>query len=264
MKLLSELSPAETLLIIEKGKSKLSHLAQYTFLDLCSQQILKINGNSAKMSSGKKTLKNTTISIGKKFGKTKPKQHEIPFLSIFAKTRDLKLAFTSLIKLSYKRMNGDFKFRKTVISNEKTKLLFKESILFNLFNSTPLNTLGLEVRDQIQDYLKEADAYLIQNGEKDEKRLNEILMTLQGNIVFLKNFKPELIEEFNLEKITSNGTSFEYYHDLTWWSVNDDYHDFNDYDNDWHDFDSGFDSSFDSGCSSCSGCGGCGGCGGCS
>lgn len=271
MKILSQITPAETMLIKDCTSVQLKDLMKFTFMDLLLKKVIEIKEINKKPHPRDKYIRTYTyVILGKNFNKYKPKKHELIYLSPFIKSPSIQILFKNFIKMAYDTSNGSWNFKKSIRSNREVTLYFKQSFLLNLFRLNKLTDTGKKLRNEISNYLNEIDKnidYLLHN---DKKKGLELLLKIGGNIFLLKKLDFQLLktidkELLNQQKVLHSDT---YNSDSYWWLYIDFFEDdymfdsyFDSFDGTLDLFESEFDtsgfSSCDSGCSSCGGCGGC-------
>ncbi|PCJ62699.1 MAG: hypothetical protein COA58_16855 [Bacteroidetes bacterium] len=276
---LTYLSPAETLLILDPAKSKAEELAKHTFLDLVLRKVLAVELQDASQENPKKTKKlKKIVSIGTNFKIYTPAKHEGLFLSPFAKDTDLKISLRNLIKIAFERIKSTDEYKLKYVYNRRISKYFSANLIQLLIGTKRINTKGLELQKRISDYLSSMDKEL-KSSKKNVDRLEEKLLSLNSNILLLKNIDNSVFKV--LSEIDKKKTEIQNRDDLAWfdygllymWGPHSTSSNFNvmaattntfsDSIDSLDTFDSsGIDSTGVSGDGGCSGCGGCGGCGG--
>ncbi|WP_452599038.1 hypothetical protein [Pontimicrobium sp. MEBiC01747] len=275
MKILSQITPAQTKLIIDNNSVALKNLMKLTFMDLVLKKVLKIKEVEQKAHSrDKHTRAYTYIIPGKNFNSYKPKVFESVFLSPFYKSPEIQIQFKTYIKLIYDNSKGRWNYKKTVKNTSEIKPYFKSTFFINLFKQIKLTPEGHKLNTALKDYLYKIDSEIINLLENNKKKALELLENIGGNIFLLKNLDFEMLKKLDKELSNQqkhyNSDAYDYNdNDDGFWLFFGAFDDNYMYDSYFNDFDSTIDSydsdssgcaSFDSGCSSCSGCGGCGGC----
>lgn len=271
MKILSQITPAETMLIKDCSSVELKNLMKFTFMDLLLKKVIEIKEINKKSHTRDSYVRTYTYVIsGKNFNKYTPKKHELIYLSPFIKSPSIQILFNNFIKMAYDTANGSWNYKKATRSNREINPYFKESLLLNLFRINKLTDNGYKIKNEISNYLNEIDKSIDHLLHKDKKKGLELLLSIGGNIFLLKNLDFKLLKTIDKEllqqqKILHNDT---YDSGSDWWLYMDFFEDdymfdsyFDTFDDTLDSFDSEFDasgcSSYDSGCSSCGGCGGC-------
>jgi hypothetical protein len=279
MKILSQIAPAQTKLIVDYNSVALKDLMKLTFMDLILKKVLQIKEVEQKAHPNDKYVREYTYIIpGKNFENYKPRVFESIFLSPFTKSPEIQIQFKMFIKLMYDNSKGSWNYKKTVKNTSEIETNFRSTFFVNLFRQLKLTQNGNKLKTELENYLISIDSEIANLLENDKKKALELLENIGGHIFLLKNIDFEMLKKVDKElsnqqkHYNSSTNDNAYYEDDDWLffsAFNDDYM----YDSYFNDFDSTIDSydsdtsgcsSSDSGCSSCSGCGGCGGCGGCS
>ena len=273
MKLLSNITPAETLLIKDNGSSDLKSLMKFTFMDLLLKKVIEVKEISSRPHPRDRERKYTYVVSGKNLTKYAPKKHELIFINSFLKSPSLQVLFKNYVSMIYGSANGKSSYKKLIKSNKEIDGYFNQSILLNLFSINKLTNKGVITQKELKAYLIEIDNNINHLLTEDKEKGLELLLQIKGNIFLLKNLHFELLKKIDKELLkqhkNQNGDSYDSYSD--WWIYIDFYEEsdhfdthFNDFDNTLNSFESdfdSFDSSDSSGWSSCdSGCSGCGGC----
>ena len=82
MKILSKITPAETMLIKDSSSVELKNLMKYTFMDLLLKKVIEIKEVNKKSHPRDKYIRTYTYVVsGKNFSKYKPKKHELIYLN---------------------------------------------------------------------------------------------------------------------------------------------------------------------------------------
>ncbi|MFT5338075.1 MAG: hypothetical protein ACI9YL_002091 [Luteibaculaceae bacterium] len=276
MKLLSKLSPAETMLLIDSA-CPLKDMMKFTFMDLLLKRIieLKVEKKSGttldKYARKIEVIKTYKYAIpGANFKEYRPNKHEVIFLSPFQESPSLKILFKHLVKMAYENAGGKKAFKKTVQKSEILQDLLTINFFQGIFGGMSLTKTGVRTKNEIHQYLKPIDENiptLIQ-----ENKVHEILLKIGGNIFLLNNMDFALLRKVNKQLLRVQKSPFPkskerldkslyYFPDFDEAYLFDTF--FDDFDNTLNSFDTNFDAadcsscSGDSGCSSCSSCGGC-------
>ena len=269
MTLFSELTPAETMLIIDSDTASLKNLMKHTLMDLVLKKIITIKDELKKAHPRDRNVrKYTYILAGQNLSAYKPKKHELSFLGPFLKRSNYKILFPSYIKLVYQSVNRDSLYKKLIRSNPTSLPYFKTNVFYNILGWSKLSPKGYKTKADMLSFLKPIDQNLDHIFNHQPEKALEILLQIGGNIFLLKNFKFGLLNKIDQELIkhqktiskgidTSFDNSWAYIEFFEYDSLFDGY--FDSFESTFDAYDSSC-SSHDSGCSSCSGCGGCGGC----
>lgn len=275
MNILSQLKPAETLVLIEGKKVTLKNLMKYTFMDLVLKQVLvvKESVNTYKSGRGYREVRSKYVIKGKNFDNYKYTSYENIYLSVFHKSPELKAVLTKLIKVAYEAVSSEKEYRKSIINTSPIKNQFKSNFFQQLIGSFSLTPEGQASKQEVQNRLQEIDSQIADLLKFQPQKALELLVEIGGNIFLLKNLDFELLRKIDatlLQSLNVDNHYDSYSNDSGWWYYLDFSDDtwldstFDSWDSTFDSFESSYDaagcSSHDSGCSSCSGCGGCGGC----
>ena len=269
MKLLSTLSPAETMLLMRPTCS-LKDIMRITFLDLLLKGAIDIKVDTKNIQYTKSSTITKAFNFvikGAKLNSYNTKEHEQIFLSPYHKSPSIEILFKHFVVMSYENARGKKAFKKKVMN---TNLSPYVSINFfqKIFGGFSLTEKGKKSRNDILKHLKYIDENIQHLLEVDKNKALDLLFELGGNVLLLKNYNVSLLKDINkqlLQEYKSTYTSpFSNGGDTWCYFYNE--NSFNPYLEDFDNISTSFDSDFDgAGCSSgdggCSSCGGCGGCG---
>lgn len=283
MKELTYLTPAETLLILDPVKSKVEDLAKLTFLDLVLRNVLSIEFEETSENSIQKSKNlRKSVSVGMNFHNYKAAKHEGIFLRPFMKDPTLRISLRNLIKIAFEKIKSTDEYKLKYVYNIRISKCFSANLLQTLIGTKSINRRGLELQKRISEHLHVLDIGL-KSSKKNIDRLEERLLSLNGNILLLKNidnsvFKVLKESDKRNREIQSNDHPSWYDYGLMYmWGPHARSNNFNviaatstAFSGSIESLDT-FDSggadatgvSGDSGCSGDGGCSGCGGCGGC-
>ncbi|WP_027421244.1 hypothetical protein [Crocinitomix catalasitica] len=276
MEILSKLSPAETMLLID-STCRYKDMLKFTFMDLLLKRVIEIKVENKKVLARDKYAKKVQVIKsynyvvkGRNFIKYKPKGHELVFLSPYQKSTSIKILFKHLIKVVYENSGSSKSFKSTVLNSINLKGLLKVNILQQLFGGISMTAKGNQTKVEILKYLKPIDQNINNLLKGDKKKALELLLSLGGNIFLLNNLDFALLKKIDKLLLDEQKSNYSESYDTTndWWYYFDFYDNNESFDFYFDDFDStinSFESDYDAaGCSSCNtGCSSCGGCGGC-
>ncbi|WP_046758838.1 hypothetical protein [Kordia jejudonensis] len=281
MKLLSRITPAETILIQQGSAAQLKDLLKFTFMDLLLKQVLKIVTENKQLHPRNEARLYTYVETGKNFEKYVPRHHEVIFLKPFTQEASIQILFKHFVKITYEASSGKRSYRESIKRSKELTSYFNDSFFISLFRFIKLTEAGKKAHQEITTYLREVNLQINDLLKNDQKKALEFLIAIGGNIFLLQNLDFDLLKKIDkvlIEQQRSIYTSVDSYGD-DWYLYGDFYDDNCLFDCEFEDhesfdslfsdtmdsFDSEFDasscSSWDSGCDSgCSSCGGCGGC----
>lgn len=260
MKNLSDLTPAETLLLTEGKRVPLKDLLKVTMMDLLLKQILKTievpNGANETTS-----FSNTYVVAGNNFSYEKAAAHEKVFLAPFHKDRKAEILFNNLVKVGYQKAGSEKGYNKLVRNSVGLAGCFASGFS-SLFNPYELSDYGQRTARELKSQLDQLSNTLPDLMENNPDKALEVLKHIKGNIFLVKgiDFKrmAEIENAVMAEVYSVQSSSNSTFGDpMTWLAL----------DMSSRNFDSscsGCSSSVDysdggSGCSGDSGCSGCGG-----
>jgi hypothetical protein len=256
---LGDLTPAETLLLIESSGASQKDLLKYTLMDLLLKGVLKTEKKKFQASPHDPIIQIKYVSKGANFSMYNSMPHEKFFLSIFLTKNISRVLFRHLIKMGYENSISKSFLHKAIYSNSDISKFIKTGFIYSIFNRFGLSNEGKEVGKKLKNEIANLEKIFPKMISSDQRKALEILTVIKGNVFLLETLDFKLLRKIDktlLEEINAQNYSSDFgYVGCSSWS------DFNDYS---HSFDSSCGSG-DSGCSSSgcsSGCSGCGGCGG--
>lgn len=261
MKLLSTLTPAETLLLRKGDTVTLNELLKFTLMDLLLKQVLVMEDVVRQAHPNEPARQHKYVSAGIHFATYRAKVHEKVFLSPFKKSADLRILFRNLVKIGYENAESQRWYVKDLFGFTPMGPAFNRHF-WQLFNGKFSYTQqGLLWKAQIEDEIAALEADLPRKMREDRANTLAMLKGIGGNIFLLTGIDLELsrtIEQALHEHMTTTEPPFVAGGGC--WS------DFTTYDNHFDNSCGTDHSSGGSGCNSDgsgdSGCGGGCGCGG--
>jgi len=192
MELLTKLTPAETLLILQP-QSLLNELMMYTLTDLIMQERLALPGFDPKPVQGKPRLGYARVTIGKNFQKEPPKLHEMIFLFPFYKKPGKRIVLRHLVQMAMSAAKSDTHFKeKLLLDAEEMKPLFEKRFWQRIFGGIRLSPAGERVQQEIVKQFSTWDKVLPPIVRSDEAKAKKMVHHIKGNILLLKSFQFDL------------------------------------------------------------------------
>lgn len=199
MKHLSQLSPAECLLILNGSRVSMKELLKYTFLDLVLRRVLQVVEVEKPISlrEGSRTYK--YIKLGINFKTYYPRDHEQVFLMPFQKSDQNAILIRHFIKLGYNNIHSETHYKSILYSYPNLKRYFSRTIFQRLFGGSKSTAIRLETARQIQLEIKELEQklpFLLLNNNIEAA---EIMERIKGNVFLLKDTETSLHEHVERE-----------------------------------------------------------------
>lgn len=219
MKILSQLSPAETLMVTNPVHVSLKELMKVTIMDLLLKQALEIRKEERVSRSVSKIVRvYTYIYPGKNFKSYKPKPHEKIFLSPFNSNPNIKVILRQLIKMSYEKATTQNFYKGKILKNKSLKKFHFTLLPVYLFGQYDLNTKGKEIQKEVREYLQLIDDTIVELIKIDRKRAIEMLLKIGGNLFLLENLEYDLLRKLNWNFSEDEKQAFEDGIDRSeWW-----------------------------------------------
>ena len=257
MKYLSELTPAEILILIDDDVTH-QELLKITFIDLLFKNVLKTKDVTRKLPRRNEYRTYIYIEMGSKYDTYNSLNHERIFLSSFGKDYPIKILFKNLVKISYQKSKQLSLLKYDILKTPNLKNAFSRNFFQKLFYKYSFTEYGNELRGKINKEIRELNReFSSLNNIENQKALN-LIKVIGGSIFLLDNIDYSLLNQIDMS--LANEINYKESGDSSS-GCSSNFDDFS------SNFDSGCSSDSggggDSGCGSgCSGCGGCGGCGG--
>ena len=121
MKQLSNLTPAETLVIRNGELTPLKDLLKCTLMDLLLKQVLTIENIERQPSPRDPIRTYKYIAAGNNFSTYKPRLHEMVFISPFQKNSELRILFRNLVKVGYQNAKSERNYYSYLIQSDSLK-----------------------------------------------------------------------------------------------------------------------------------------------
>lgn len=264
MKHLAQLSPAETITVLQGPGTKISDLLKFTLMDLLLKKVLRIENVEYQSSLRDPVRQVKYISVGKGHSKYPVKTYENVFLGVFQKDLNARILFGNLIKIAYERIGSKHGYLSLFVTSMKLKEVFAKSFRNRIFGGFSYSEKGLIIKKEIEKEIAELEVTLPRIIASDKTKGLAILRSMGGNIFLLKGIDfviaKEIDEEFFRAISKQNSENSSCGTAVCWV----------DFDHYSRTFDSSCSAdsiteggcSGDSGCGGDSGCSGCGGCGG--
>ena len=255
MKHLSQLTPAETLIILKDKDTRLKEVLKVTLMDLLLKQVLKIEEVYKHTGGTNEQRLYEYVEIGKNFRFYNSLPHENVFLEIFQKNEDFRYLFRHVVKVGYENAKSYNYFHKLIRKSRNISDCFNENFIFNLIGFSFKSSKHEQLRRELQKEIDQLELDLPSIIQNDKEKALEILKEIKGNIFLISTIEFDLLKQIDqtisteMNRQTDNsfgcsGCSWIYFESYS------------------ESFDSSCSSdsgSSDGGCSGCSGCGGCGG-----
>lgn len=255
MEHLSQLTPAETLIILKDKDTRLKEVLKVTLMDLLLKQVLKIEEVYKHTGGTNEQRLYEYVETGKNFRFYNPLPHENVFLEIFQKNEDYRFLFRHVVKVGYENAKSYNYFHKLTRKSHNISDCFKENFISDLIGFSFKTSKHELLRRELQKEINQLEIQLPKITQNDREKALEILKEIKGNIFLLSTIEFDLLKqidqtistEMNRQSDNSFGCSG------CSWSY------FESYSESFDSSCSGDGGSSDGGCSGCSGCGGCGG-----
>lgn len=250
MKYLSELTPAETLILTKENVTH-QELLKITFIDLLFKQVLKTFEVERKPHIRQEVRVYKYVQIGQNFNNYNSLNHERLFLSTFDTDNTIEILFRNLVKIGYKKSRTLSDLKNDIIKTPALKKCFSQNVFQKIFYGYSLTKYGTELKRKVKEEIQNLGNELSSVNNIENQKAIELIKIIGANIFILINIDYQLLQqidkdlgiEINNNKSIDGGSGCS----GCGWSFDD------------------YSSNFDSGCGGDSGCGssGCGGCGGC-
>lgn len=199
MKHLSQLSPAECLLVLNGNDVPMKELLKYTFLDLVLKKVLQVVEVEKPISIREGSRSYKYIRLGRNYKTYYPKDHEYVFLAPFNKEEKVEILIRHFIKIGYDSIGNEIHYKNIIYSYPSLKRYFKRNIFQKLFGGSRSTSARLETARQIKAEIKELEQKLPFLLLNDKLKAAEIMERIKGNVFLLKNTETSLHEQVEKE-----------------------------------------------------------------
>jgi hypothetical protein len=254
---IAQFTPAETLFIRDGSSAMLKDLLRLTLMDLLLKQVLTIEEVERQPSPRDPVRTYRYISKGKTFFGHKTLPHENVFISAFDPTKERKVLFRNVVKISYENAESFKSYQTRLMESPNLHNLFERSFIQSIFGRFTYSAQGQSVQKEVLQNISQLESIIPNLMAHERAKGIEILKSIGGNVFLLKGLDFALareIEEIILQESSKRKAAggcatgcFVIYTDYS------------------KEFDSSCSTesgSDGSGCSGCSGDSGCSGCGG--
>jgi hypothetical protein len=192
---LTELSPAESLLLISPKEAKTPQLALLTFWDLVMRNILKAESIPEKEdASGHVSEAHELVSRGPYFEHYLSEKHEAVFLAPFEEDPEFSVSLRNLIKMTFEKMGSSNAYKTYYVIGERLEPYFSANFFQRMFGIKKLNPKGEVLQTKLQNQLNILQSE-VANSETYSDALLENLMSINGNLLLLEKVDKALFDE---------------------------------------------------------------------
>ncbi len=193
MEILTQLTPAEVLLLRNLDKASLKELCKVTFMDLIVRQVLQI-ADTPEHEEAEATAENIFIEIGSRFNEKEYHPHETPFLAPYLRNDTLSISLKGLIREAVNRLDRQ---RKNFIALLRTSPMvakgFKNGWWYRFMNILSLTPEGKEMKKAVEEAIEDLQTQLPELIEKEPQQATELIKRLGGNVFLLDNFDFQIL-----------------------------------------------------------------------
>ncbi len=193
---INKFTPAQTLILTKPVISSGKELMKYSFLDLIYRGVLKVykEWRLPHPNDARERLY-TFVSRGEHFQAYKSSYHQDPFVDPF-KEDDYEYQVRFLVKKVYNEMGSTSSFKsKKVYKQLKNEGYFTTSLGLKYLHLFFLNGQGSKLKRKFKNILEEAEESLPKFVNTKPEDAKKILTNLGSNVLLLKCFNDELIEQ---------------------------------------------------------------------
>jgi hypothetical protein len=199
MKHLSQLSPAECLLVLNGNNIPMKELLKYTFLDLVLKKVLQVVEVEKPISLREGTRSYKYIKLGRNFKSYYPLDHEQVFLVPFTKDSKNAILIRHFIKTGYDNIKNEAHYKSILYNYPNIKKYFRRNFFQRLFGGSQGTFARLETARQIQTEIKELEQKLPYLLINDRIMAAEIMEKIKGNVFLLKDTETSLHQQVEKE-----------------------------------------------------------------
>ncbi|NJL75622.1 MAG: hypothetical protein HC892_11935 [Saprospiraceae bacterium] len=187
--ILAQLTPAETLYLLNHPSSKIKDLARLTFSDLLLKSVLKVEIR------GQKDAGETVVPFvlrGKKFKDYHPLKHETLFTDFFTSDSAFALPMVELIEKTYQQIR-EINYKYSYLYSNRIATYFSQNLILRGIGIHVLNARGRVLQVEIREYFKNMNQQIATKQNYIEQ-IGQKLLPLRGNILLLQYVDASLFE----------------------------------------------------------------------
>jgi hypothetical protein len=210
------LTPAESLMILDPKKSSGKEMMRLTLMDLLLKKVLRADVQQLKKGKIiKKDVKETHVRKGEAFDKVKLKSHEGAFCNPLNMTDSMEL--TEMAKTIHEHVKGFNGYKNNYIREPLSERGFfskeKKKRLLIPYTKYELSKKGLEARDRMQSLISEGEDHFEEWMGKDMARARAYLSVCGANIFLLANLDFETMKKWmqELSKLEYQAAAYDHY-----------------------------------------------------
>lgn len=186
---LAQLTPAETLYLLNHPRSKIKDLARLTFSDLLLKSVLKVERRRQK-DAGEASV--PFVTRGKKFKEYQPLKHETLFTNFFTFDYSFGLPMVELIEKTYQQIR-EVNYKYSYLYSDRIATYFSQNLIFRGIGIHVLNARGRALQVEMREYFKNMNQQIATKQHYIEQ-IGQKLLPLRGNILLLQHVDASLFE----------------------------------------------------------------------
>jgi hypothetical protein len=244
MKYLSQLSPAQTLLLLHGEEVKLRDLLKVTLIDLLLKQCLQTTEITRPAAGKEMPTALTYIIAGPALSAYKPLEQDLVFLDPYLKNEKAQILFANLVKMGYEKAVNEKRYSGLIMRSDLIQDCYYTGIPAFLKGRFTLTQKGQRMAATVRNEVSELGLSFPALLQNDPVKVREILSLIKGNIFVIPGIDIKMLKEIETELTALNAQryssgSYSSTDVFTWLAIDAHLHSF---DTDWGG---------DGGCSGC-------------
>lgn len=191
---LSKYTPAEVI-ILTKRKTTFKELFKITLGHLFLKEV--INSFNIERQIDTTVRLYEYVKSGSNFINYSEQNYENFFLSVFKEDQSSQILFRSLIKIGYENSRSRTNFKNKILKIMVSKKYVNQNIFQKNFSKYSLTPYGYEIKEIIENEIKELNSSFDTLVDLDNAKSIEIGKLIGGNIFFLENIDCQLFSRID-------------------------------------------------------------------
>lgn len=193
MNLLSDLTPAETLLVLHGRKTPLKDLLKATFLDLVYKHVLEVVEETDPLLPEPLRY----VVPAQNYQGYQPRPHELPFLIPFQMIPRLRALLRNVVKVAYEETQTRKAYQASIRQSPSLDGVFRQDFLQWLLGGGLLTSHGKTLRQQLRELVADLQVFLPEILVQDPEKGKEVLRVIGGNIFVLASLDLSFLKELD-------------------------------------------------------------------
>lgn len=198
MNYLETLTPAENLLLREKGAAGMRGLLKSTLLDLLLKQVLVIYKEQRSENKHDPPRHLSYVKRGPGYRRYRPLAHEQVFVARFYSS-DTRHLLRNLVSIAREKAASLPTYRSMITDSPRTRMLWKRGFLNRFLGNARLNDAGQVAHSALMQELAAAQRSIVPELNARGVSSQRLLARLHGNVALLAGLDPSLLPDLDGE-----------------------------------------------------------------